>query len=134
MKPKNKIQSDPVQSFYDQITVTLSTTNFVLGFIGIGFVFLLVFGALIFCIAFGLVFAFYLLALTFDTPYRLMRHMLGVGGLPPHLIKLPVSRIVTNCIAMVIPVLFLFLGLRGLQTIDFCSQALVCSLGNLFVR
>lgn len=129
---KSKIQSDPIQSFYDQVIVAFSTTDFVLGFIGIGFVIILLFGALIFCIGFGFFFAFYLLALTFDSPYRLMRRVLRLEGLPPHLIQLPVSRIVLNCTSLIIPALFLFLGVRGFQTIGFCSQALICSLGKWF--
>ena len=133
MKMKSKIPSDPIQGFYDQVIVALSTTHFVLGFMGIGFVIVLLFGALIFCIVFGLFFAFYLLALTFDSPYRLMRRILRLEGLPPHLIQLSVSRIVFNCTSLVFPALFLFLGVRGLQTMGFCSQALICSLGKLLV-
>lgn len=131
MKTKNS--SDPVQSFYEQITVALSTTHFVLGFIGIGFVIIFLFGALIFCIAFGLFFSFILLSLTFELPYRLMRRMLSLEGLPPHIIKVPITRIVSNCASLVFPALFIFIGVRGLQTIGFCSQALVCILGKLFV-
>ena len=134
MKMKSKTKLDPVQSFYDQIIVVFSTTEFVLGFIGIGFVIILLFGALIFCIVFGLFFEFYLLALTFDSPYRLMRRVLRLEGLPPHLIQLPASRIASNCIALIFPALFLFLGIRGLQTIGFCSQALICSLGKLLIQ
>jgi hypothetical protein len=131
MKPKNKIQSDPVQSFYDQITVALSTTNFVLGFMGIGFVIILLFGALTFSITFGLLFGFILLAVTFNPPYRLLCKMFHFQDLPPHLIKLPIRRIAFNCVSLVMPVFFILIGVRGLQNIGFCSQALICTFSRL---
>jgi hypothetical protein len=129
---KTKSPSDQVQRFYGQITVALSTTNFVLGFIGTGLIIILLFGALIFSIAFGLLFGFVLLALTFESPYRLLRRVFGLEGLPPHLIKLPSSRIVFNCAVLIFPALFILLGVKGLQTIGFCSQTLICTVGRLF--
>jgi hypothetical protein len=128
---KTKRPSDSVQSFYDQITVALSTTHFVLGFLGIGFVIILLFGALIFSIALGLFLGFVLLALSFESPYCLMRQVLHLEGLPPHLIKVPVRRIVFNCASLVMPALFIFIGVKGLQSIGFCSQALICTFGRL---
>jgi hypothetical protein len=124
-------QTDSVQDFYNQFTRVLSTPGFVLWFMGIGFVIIVLFGALIFSLAFGLFFGFVLLALTFELPYRLFRQMLGFQELPPHLIKLPIRRVVVNCALLVMPILFIFLGVRGLQNIGFCSQALICAFGKL---
>ena len=128
---KTTSQSDSIQSFYDQITRALSTQQFVLGFMGIGFVVILLFGALIFSLAFGLFFGFVLLALTFDPPYRLLRQLFRSQDLPPHLIKLPFRRTALNCAALVMPALFVFIGVQGLQNIGFCSQALICTFGRL---
>ncbi len=128
---KTKRQPDPVQNFYDQITVALSTTRFILGFLGIGFVIVLLFGALIFLIVLGLLLGFVLLALSFESPYRLMRQLFRLEGLPPHLIRVPVRRIVFNCASLVMPALFIFIGVKGLQSIGFCSQALICTFGRL---
>jgi len=125
-----KDKSDPLQSFYDQITVALSTTDFVLGFLGIGFVIILLFGVLIFSIVVGLFLGFFLLALSFEFPYRLMRQAFRFEGLPPHLIKIPISRIAFNCASLIFPAVFIFIGARGLQTIGFCSQALICTFGR----
>jgi hypothetical protein len=130
---KSKRQPNPIESFYSQITVALSSTDFVLGFLGIGFVLILLFGALIFSLALGLILGFFLLAITFEAPYRLMRQVLRLEGLPPHLIKLPVRRIVYNCALLVMPALFLFIGVRGLQVTGFCSQALICTFVRWFL-
>jgi len=128
---KTTSQSDPIQDFYTQFTSILGKQRFVLCFIGTGLVIILLFGALIFSLAFGLFFGFVLLALTFDLPYRLLRQVLRSQDLHPHLIKLPVRRIAFNCALLVMPVLFVFIVVRGLQNIGFCSQALICTFDRL---
>jgi hypothetical protein len=124
-------QTDPIQDFYGQVTRVLSTPRFVLWFIGLDLAIIVLFGALIFSIVFGLVFGFVILALTFELPYRLLRRMVGFQDLPPHLINLPIRRVVFNCAVLVMPALFVFIGVRGLQNIGFCSQALICTFGKV---
>jgi hypothetical protein len=124
-------QTNPKQDFDFQFNRVLSMPQFVVWFGGIGFAIILLFGALIFSIAFGLFFGFVILASTFELPYRLFRRMASFEELPLHVIRRPIRRIVLNCALLAMPMLFIVIGVKGLQNIGFCSQALICTFSRL---
>jgi hypothetical protein len=131
MKIKGINHSDQNQEFYKQFTRLVYTNRFIFGFLGASALIAVFFGVLVWFIAFGLFYGFMKLALTFDAPYRLLLQIFRLKDLPPHLIKLSLGQVLLSCATMIFPVFFVYVGMRVLYMVGFCSQNLICSLGRL---
>ena len=133
MKTKGINQPDPHQEFYTQFTRRVYTSRFIFAFLGASVFIFIFFGVLVWFIAFGLLAGFMNLVLTFDPPYRLLLQILRLRDLPPHLIKPSFGRILLSCAILIFPAFLVYVGVRVLYMVGFCSQNLICSLGQLLL-
>ena len=134
MKTHPSKKSDPNQEVYDEFSRIMASNRFIFGFMGIFLGISLSLGILVSVIVSGLWIGLILLGRTFDPPYQLLRAVLHFGNLPPHLHQVSFWEKVWACVGMLVPALFVYIGVRGLQVGGFCMQSPICALAGLFHR
>ena len=134
MKTDSQDQSSSYVEFTKQLSAALTSNAFIFRFIVIGIFVLFVPGILFACILFGVFYAFEKIALISDSAYQLFRKLLRLQDMPLQLVKPPVFYIVYNCVSLVFPGFFIYIGIRGFSSIGFCTQSIVCNIVNLIIR
>jgi len=125
-------QSGLYQEFAKQFARATATNKFIFGFLGISALIFILFGFLIWVIAFGLFYGLLKLALILDAPYRLLVWLCQFENLPPHLVKPPLRSVIYTLVSLIFPAFFVFIGVKGLQTIGFSAQNLIWILYRAF--
>ena len=118
-------QSALHEEFAKQFARATATNKFIFGFLGISALIFILFGFLIWVIAFGLFYGLLKLALVFDPPYRLLVWICHFENLPPHLVKPPLRSVLYALASLIFPAFFVFVGVKGLQSIGFYPQNLI---------
>jgi divalent metal cation (Fe/Co/Zn/Cd) transporter len=125
-------QSALYEEFAKQFARATSTNKFVFGFLGISAIIFILFGFLIWVIAFGVFYGILKLALIFDAPYRLLVWVCHFQNLPPHLVKPPLKSVIYSLVSLIFPALFVFAGVKGLQNTGFYSQNIIWIFSRAF--
>jgi len=131
MKTNAQDQRSSYNEFTKQLRVAMFSNSFIFRFIGIGIFIMLVPGILFACILFGLFYGFEKIALISDPAYQVFRKLLRLHDMPMHLVKPPLWYVVYNCVSLVFPGFFIYIGIRGLPFIGLCNQSVVCTVINL---
>ncbi len=132
MKTNFSKKSNPNQEVYDEFSRIMASNRFIFGFMGIFLAILFTLGLYVVIIASGIWLGLILMGRTFDTPYRFLRAILYFGKLPPHLNTVSFWEKVWACVAILVPALFVYIGVKGLQVGEFCVQSPMCALAGFF--
>jgi hypothetical protein len=132
MKTDVATQSVLYEEFANAFARATATNKFIFGFLGISAFIFLLFGFLIWVIAFGFFYGLLKLALILDAPYRLLVRICHFENLPPHLVKPPCRSVIYTIVSLIFPAFFVFIGVKGLQNFGFYSQNLIWIFSRAF--
>ena len=103
-------------------------------FIGLSFLLLTILGFAFQVVFFGLAIGLWRLAIVFDPAYRLLVALLGLKGMPPHLLPPPKWYVIYSMVMLVIPLLIIIFGLAIIHFAGFCPQNWICLIMQVYRR
>ena len=134
MKTNLSKKPDPNQELRNKLSRVMASNKFIFGFMGIFLGISFSLGILIALIGSAIWMALLLLGQAFDPPYQLLRAILYFGDLPARLNHVALWYKIFMCAMLLIPALFVFIGVRGLQVGGFCMQSPICALLGFLQR
>jgi hypothetical protein len=79
----------------------------------------------------GLYLALIMISPVYDPAYQLHRKLLRLQNIPLHIVKPPLSKLLVSFLSLVAPIFIIYTGIRGLFSLGFCSQSVLCGLIDL---
>ena len=116
MAPTN---ANPHEELKTATSRLIGSNRFILGFLGFSMLFMFVLGPWIYFIAIGLLWGFWIICMTFNSPYQRIIRIFRLEGLPEHLPKPDASTMISNLAILVVPSFLVYLGIRLLVSFGF---------------
>jgi hypothetical protein len=118
-------QVNPHEELKIAMSRLIGSNRFIFSFLGISMLVMFVFGPWIYFIAVGLLWGFWIISMTFNSPYQLIMRVFRLKGMPEHLPKPNASTTISNLVSLIFAAYLVYLGIKTLVFFGSFSPLLI---------